>query len=106
MIKPTIGRQVWFWKAGSDVDTDQPEAATIVYVWGDSMVNLQVLDHEGVSRGATSVSLRQPKDPVWITTPFCEWMPYQKGQAAKTEVAEKTALELGAEVRALGLAGN
>jgi hypothetical protein len=34
------------------------------------------------------------------------WMEYQKGQAAKTEKAEATALELGAEVRRLGLAGN
>jgi len=95
MIKPTIGRQVWFWKADAVLPADditqpdQPEAATVCYVWGDSMVNLQVIDRNGVARAETSVSLRQPEDPQWHTTPFCEWMPYQKGQAARTEQLEK-----------------
>jgi hypothetical protein len=90
IIKPTIGRQVWFWRKGSDPKVHQAEAATVVFVHGDSMVTLQVLDHMGVARSEFEVSLRQPPDPVWETTPFAEWMPFQKGQAAKTEqLAEK-----------------
>lgn len=97
MIKPTIGRQVWFWRAGAVLPADditladQPEAATVCYVCGDSLVNLQVIDRNGIPRAETSVSLRQPDDPPWHTTPFCEWMPFQKGQAARTEQLEKDA---------------
>ena len=86
-IQPTIGRQVWYWRAGADL-AGQPEAATVAYVHGESMVNLQVIDHQGAARPETSVSLRQPNDPPWTTTPFAEWMPYQKGQAARTEQLE------------------
>jgi hypothetical protein len=66
----------------------QPMAATVVYVWNDRLVNLQVLDHAGSAHSPTSVPLLQDED----ARPdgyFCEWMPYQKGQAAKTEQFEK-----------------
>lgn len=96
MITPTIGRQVWFFRAGANLETDQAEAATVCYVHGESMVNLHVIDHNGVARAETSVSLRQPEDPPWETTPFADWMPYQKGQAARTEQLEKAAAPGGA----------
>jgi hypothetical protein len=38
----------------------------------------------------TSVWLRQDDDPP-PTGMYCEWMPYQKGQAAKTEALEAAA---------------
>lgn len=111
MIVPTVGRVVWFWPsrgpfAGGDFcyhDRKQPCAAQIAYVWGDTCVNLQALDQNGVSHNFTSVPLIQEGDerPEGY---FCEWMPYQKGQAAKTEAVEKTALELGAAARAAGIA--
>lgn len=87
VITPTIGRQVWFWNAAPSNREEQPCAATVVYVWNDRMVNLQVIDHGGEARSRTSVPLRQPEDP----TPggmFCEWMPFQVGQA-KAQEAEK-----------------
>lgn len=89
MIKPTIGRQVWFWRYGAEpLDHNaQPEAATVVYVHADTLVNLQVLDHEGAARSETSVRLKQPEDSVW-GPPYAEWMPYQVGQAAKTDQLE------------------
>jgi hypothetical protein len=89
MIAPTIGRQVWFWpgtfQGGVFVSRgDQPMAATVVYVHTDRLVNLQVIDHDGHARPIAEVQLRQPDDHV-PQTQFCEWMPYQKGQAAKNE---------------------
>lgn len=84
VITPTIGRQVWFWKSGADRATPnaQPEAATVCYVWGDRMVNLQVISPNGVARSLTSVHLLQPDDPWNETTgQHCCWMPFQVGQA-------------------------
>lgn len=81
IIKPTIGRKVWFWRDGIDRTKVQPEDATICYVHGDSLVNLRVTEHNGVSRSEVEVSLRQPGDPEWSGR-FAEWMPFQKGQAA------------------------
>jgi hypothetical protein len=51
------------------------------------MVNLMVIDEAGAPHSETSVYLRQDGSD----TPqhnYCEWMPYQKGQAAKTEALE------------------
>lgn len=88
MIKPTIGRQMWFWKdtPGSYAE-QQPEAATVCYVWNDTMVNLQVIDAQGNARGVTSVRLHQGDEPG--IGQHCAWMPFQKGQAQKTEQLEK-----------------
>lgn len=89
MIKPTIGRIVWFWRVGSTPGRDQPEAATICYVWDDSKVNLQVVDNQGYSRSEVGVTLRQPEDSRDVPSlPYAEWMPYQKGQATRTEELE------------------
>jgi hypothetical protein len=88
MIQPTISRQVWFWR---DQRSDaQPEAATIAYVHNNWLVNLQVIDHNGNARSETSVHLYQGDNDVPAPNgKFCEWMPYQKGQAARTEQLEK-----------------
>jgi hypothetical protein len=98
MIKPTIGRKVHFWPngfmpAGLSAPIKhqmeyQPFDATVVYVWNDRMVNLRVTDHYGNSTGVTSIRLRQDDDPV-PDGAYAEWMPYQVGQAAKTEQLEK-----------------
>ena len=87
MIKPTIGRIVDFWpqKAIDAPKAEHPNAAMIVYVWGDRMVNLVVFDHNGVPRAETSVTLLQDDDVPSGCGRFASWMPYQKGQAAKTE---------------------
>ncbi len=88
MITPTIGRKVWFWRHGSNPSdpAQQPEDATVCYVHSDTLVNLRVTDHSGIARSETSVSLRQPEHPELLAiTPCAQWMPYQQGQAAKTE---------------------
>jgi hypothetical protein len=81
MIKPTIGRVVWFWPPTVTAAT-QPEAALIAWVHSDTMVNLAVFDANGVAYNRTSVHLYQGG----VNRPegdYCEWMPYQIGQAAK-----------------------
>jgi hypothetical protein len=85
MIKPTVGRVVWFWAQGMDSsDPDhQPEAALITHVWSDECVNLCVFNRDGVPFSRTSVTLWQSEGPA-PSFDHCEWMPFQKGQAAKT----------------------
>ena len=96
IIKPTVGRKVWFMPGNETQFTDamgcpvkpkiisgQPMDATIVYVWGDRMVNLLVVDHIGNPFSLTSVTLVQESDAYIPANRHCVWMPYQKGQARK-----------------------
>lgn len=99
MIKPTNGRVVWYTPARggpssalSDAelgmiqhDQSQPLTAHIVHVWGDRLVNLVVFDSNGIAHPRTGVDLQQDGDSVNADGRYAEWMPYQKGQAAKTE---------------------
>lgn len=77
MIKPTIGRVVWY---HPDKTHTQPWAALVTYILGDDLVNLSVFDENGMQKSKLSVKLVQegedkPKGA------YCEWMPYQIGQA-------------------------
>jgi hypothetical protein len=92
MIVPTVGRVVWFWK---DTKQSQPLAAMIAFVHNDRMVNLGYLTAEGAHIGAMSVPLIQEGDERPARR-FCEWLPYQKGQAAKTEQLEAQLAKAGA----------
>jgi hypothetical protein len=89
MIEPTIGRIVWYRGTVHDLipKNDQPLAAIVTYVWGPRLVNLAVFDPNGMSFSRTSVEFLQDGD-AQPRGNFCEWMPYQKGQAAKTEKLE------------------
>lgn len=89
MIRPSIGRVVWF-QPGHTADAPdavQPFAALIAYVWNDRMVNLAAFDSNGQPVKATSVALLQDDDPIPQTGRYAQWMPYQVGQAKKNEVA-------------------
>jgi hypothetical protein len=92
MIKPTVGRVVWFHPSASESDpafAPAPICAAIVaHVWSDTCVNLAVFDANGQSHSKTSVTLIQEGDQPLELGYYCEWMPYQKGQAAKTEELE------------------
>jgi len=100
VIKPTIGRVVIFHPHATDViDNYQPGsglAAIVAHVWTDSMVNLAVFDSCGQSHSRTSVPLVQPDEDCPAQGGYCEWMPYQKGQAAKTEALEARVAAVGA----------
>lgn len=94
MIKPSIGRVVWYWPP-NDVAIasggDQALPALIAHVWSDTCINIAGFDANGEHFNRTSVTLWQgegerPKADAIFG--FCEWMPYQKGQAAKTEALE------------------
>ena len=92
MISPTVGRVVWFHPGSGDRIMrypDQPLAAHIAHVWSDTNVNLMVIDADGACCSRTSIFLMQDGGrPVSSGEAYCEWMPYQKGQAARTEAAE------------------
>lgn len=101
IIPPTVGRVVHYYRdprAGeSDFavnDDGLPYAAIIAHVWSDTMVNLTVFDANGRPHSRTSVELVQGPQPARPAGAFCSWMPYQIGQAAKTEAAERRAAEV------------
>lgn len=90
MIKPTIGRVVWFhgetnYAGFVNHDKTGPKAAIVTHVWSDRMVNLALFDSNGTSYPMTSVTLVQPDAPAPEFGIYCTWMPYQIGQAAKHE---------------------
>ena len=88
MIKPTIGRIVWYWPQGqTEFQGQQPNAAIVCYVHGDRMVNLAWFDSNGVAEHSTSVTLVQEGDDAPLGG-FCTWMPYQIGQATRAEAAK------------------
>jgi hypothetical protein len=96
MIEPTVGRIVNFrFRHPNQVPNsmallsdEQPFSAMIAYVHGPRLVNLTVTDHAGRQHPVTSVRLLQGADQPEGESHWCEWMPYQKGQAAKTEALE------------------
>jgi hypothetical protein len=85
MIEPTVGRIVWFYTSGT---RSEAQAAIVTKVWNSRMVNLCVFDFGGGSGGVSSVDLLQDDAKPEGRSSWCEWMPYQKGQAAKTEALE------------------
>lgn len=97
MIKPTVGRMLHYYPAGEDsgaiITCGQPLAATIAHVWNDRCINIAYLDANGVWRGKTSVLLVHEDDDARPGAGYCVWMPYQKGQAAKTESLERSLAE-------------
>lgn len=90
MIKPSIGRIVWYQPHDDEdmVRHDQPHAAIVVSVLDDEHVNLAMFDANGVARTRGGVFLfggegDRPK------APFAEWMPFQLGQAKAQEADKK-----------------
>lgn len=94
MIKPTVGRIVWFWRSGYEgrcLGADQPMAATVAFVHDDRRVNLSVTDHAGCVLPVDNVQLVQPGDDhPGNSRPWCQWMPFQVGQA-KAQATEGAA---------------
>lgn len=87
MIEPTVGRIVWYRDRRGDV---QPCAAIVTWVHSVRRINLAVFEADGLARGEEDVWLAQEGEEI-PQGPYAEWMPYQKGQAAKYEAlaAEK-----------------
>lgn len=112
MIKPSIGRVVWFTPSKSDpslTGSDQPLAAIITYVHSDVMVNLAVFDANGSVAPRTSAYLVPDDEVPEIYREngyYAEWMPFQKGQAAKQGGPRREARELALKHCAPELYGN
>lgn len=89
MISPTIGRVVLFWPSvpPGGLQRTQPYPALVSYVWSDRLINIGGFDGNGVPFAATSVPLLQDDD-IAPAGYYAEWMPYQKGQAAKAEALQ------------------
>lgn len=91
MIEPTIGRVVWFHPDPRDEIVVQhksdPCAAIVAFVHNPRLVNLCVIDHNGSSFARRSVMLVQDDDKRPVEN-FAEWMPYQRGQAAKADALQ------------------
>lgn len=83
MIKPTIGRVVWY-HSENPTQTEQPWAAIVCFVHSETMVNLTVFDENGYGKPKPSIFLYQG-DGDKPSLPYCEWMPYQIGQAKKEQ---------------------
>ncbi|WP_260524582.1 hypothetical protein [Pseudomonas aeruginosa] len=101
MIKPTVGRVLWFWPSPEDRCArieGQPLAAIVAHAWSDTCVNLAYFDANGVHRHKTSVLLVQ-EGAQRPAAGFAEWMPYQKGQATKTEAVQREAVDALLQVR-------
>ena len=84
IIPPTVGRIVWYWDdIKSKHDGEQPMAAMVVGVHSDELVNLVTYDFYGNNTGRQGVTLVQPDVDCPEFGGYCEWMPYQLGQASK-----------------------
>lgn len=95
VIAPTVGRVVWYYPAAGDslrknVEADQPLAAQVAKVHPDGRVNLGVLDQYGNNHSRLQVELVQAGEPKPLAVSYCTWMPYQLGQAARTQQLEKS----------------
>jgi hypothetical protein len=86
VITPTIGRVVWYYHGHHT--QDQAYAALVTYVHSDTLINCVAFNPNGEPLSCTSVPLIQDNSERPVGH-YAEWMPYQKGQAAKTEALEK-----------------
>jgi hypothetical protein len=87
MIEPGIGRALHYRPDGAD-PAAQPHAATVIFVHGNRSVNLACFSPAGTYYHREEVPLLQDDDTAPATGGYAEWMPFQKGQAVKTEAAE------------------
>lgn len=80
MIKPTVGRIVWYRHHAPETPEEQPVAAIVTKVNSDDTVNLTIFPAVTLPHPHMNVKLRQEDDPIPVGE-YCEWMPYQIGQA-------------------------
>ena len=87
MIDPTIGRVVWYHPKPHQGDPpplfpELPYVALIAGIQPTGLLNLAIWNHAGFGFQHQGVILRQDDEPV--EQGDAEWMPYQKGIAAKS----------------------
>jgi hypothetical protein len=85
-IEPTVGRTIHYHPAADHPDAGQLLTAFICKVNADGTVNLAIFDSCGHQFSRQRVPLMQDDVvPLDAGSQYCRWMPYQLGQAAKTE---------------------
>lgn len=87
MISPTIGRVILVHSRQQDATGPWP--CFVTKVWSDRAINAAGFNEWGTSVSYSSLPLLQDDDAPPAAGPYAEWMPYQKGQAAKTEALER-----------------
>lgn len=99
-IRPTVGRVVLFVAAAGDTlfrqaFSGEALAAQIAHVHEDGSINVSVLDRDGNAHARQRVHLVQPDDTFKPEDQsYCEWMPYQKGQAPASDQVQSKLTEL------------
>lgn len=98
MIQPTVGRIVWFYEWVSSIHPQSPKshhegplAAIVTVIHNDRCISVSVFRQGREATHHVSVKLLQDENEEIPNTDYCCWMPYQKGQAAKTEQLETVA---------------
>lgn len=102
IIKPTVGRIVYFYEAksgpydnGPTVKVTGPLAARVTAVHGDTCINVAIDNANGSgSFGRTSIRLLHPGEHRPTLGEWCEWMPYQIEQANQAEAIRDGARSL------------
>lgn len=79
MIKPTVGRVVWYWPNGQRPGL-QPCAAQVAHVIDDRHINIGWLSPNGAQNSSVNVTLVQEGDVAPVDD-YCTWMPYQQAVA-------------------------
>jgi len=91
MIEPTVGRIVHY-RHPARLPSANPQAAVITDCRpGDDYIDVIVFSKQHGATPVNYVLLWQGEGTPPSGIPYCEWMPYQKGQAAKTESLEMKA---------------
>ena len=86
-IEPSIARNLWYFPPldGGRHEDGQPFAAILAGINDDGTVNLGVFARDGSPYGVQNVRLVQDGEAFDPEAEHAVWMPYQKGQAARTE---------------------
>lgn len=87
-IAPTVGRSIHYHPAADHPDHGQTLVALIAKVNPDGTLNLAIFDSCGHHFSRQRVALIQCDDATPEGMQYCTWMPFQVGQASKTEEAE------------------
>jgi hypothetical protein len=93
MITPTIGRVILVHARAQGATGPWP--CLVTKVWGDRCINAAGFNEWGTTVSYSSLRLLQDDDAAPEHGEYAEWMPYQKGQAAKTEALEQQVRDIG-----------
>jgi hypothetical protein len=89
MIQPTVGRIVDFFPHNDEgLPPGTKHAAIVCDVIDSRTINLAVFSSTGAPYSVLAAKLLQDADEAPWNGHYAAWMPYQKGQAAKTEALQ------------------